>query len=152
MALGMPRWAALRRRKAPKGALGAVQGLGGDAQGGGGAVGGGRGAAAEPPAAADGVVGGEAEPGAEVLGAGPAGHVEADLAEHLQDGVGLQAVDGGEVDAGYPVQLGGGVEAEVVAIGAGRRAGGGGPRAPGRGTRGGGLGWGGPGGAPVPAR
>src|SRR6187551_81523 len=49
--------------------------------------GGGFGAPTEDLAATDAVVGGEAEPGADGLGAGPAGQVQPDLAAHLQDGV-----------------------------------------------------------------
>src|SRR3989304_4437153 len=61
----------------------------------------------------------EGQPGGEVLLGGPAGHVQADLANELEGGLGINAFDGGEIDPGdAAVAWGGGGVARLVVLGA----------------------------------
>ena len=77
---------------------------GGDAQHGGRAVGRRLGFRAEPAAARYLVLGGEGEPGGEVMFGGPAGGVGADLGDQLEGAVGGESIDLGQVDGGEVVE------------------------------------------------
>ena len=50
------------------------------------------------------------------VGAGPFGHVGANLADHLQGGETVNAVDAGQVHSRHPVQVGPDVEAGRIAL------------------------------------
>ncbi|MCK7517042.1 MAG: hypothetical protein MZV64_04625 [Ignavibacteriales bacterium] len=63
------------------------------------------------------VVGREGQPGREVAGGGPAGHVGADPGDEAQRIGGADAVDLREVGAGEPIQRGADIEARVVVAG-----------------------------------
>src|SRR5262249_58315831 len=93
------------------------------------AAGRGFGAAAALLATGEVAAGGEAEPGGEVFFGGPAGHVEANLADHGEGGGGVDPVDVGEVNAGETMQVlagreaGGGASGFGAAGSIGQRAG-----------------------------
>ena len=95
MALGAPRCAFFRRRRGPRAlsercsALAARFALG---------------LVRELPAG-DAVVGAQPQPGGEVLGAGPFGHIGANLADHLQGCVRVHAFDPGQIHSRHPVRL-----------------------------------------------
>ena len=116
MALGAPKCDFFRRRKAPKGAVGAVQRVGRQPQGLGRPVGAGLGPGADDLPSRDAVVGTQTQPGREVARAGPPGHIRAYLADYLQGRVGVHAVDPGQVHSRHPVQLALDVEAGRVLL------------------------------------
>ena len=97
-----------------------------------GAVGGGERLGAEEAAAGDFVVGGQRQPGREVLLGGPAAHIGANLGEQPEGTVGADSVELREVDAGEVVERGANVEPWLIVARLlprpwrGQRAGGGG--------------------------
>src|SRR3990172_956343 len=58
----------------------------------------------------------EGQPGGEVLLGGPAGHVQADLANELEGGLGINAFDGGEIDPGDAEEVGADVEGGLILL------------------------------------
>ena len=116
MALGAPRCAFFRRKKAPRALFGAVQRVGRQTQCRRGPVRAGLGLGADDLAAGDAVVGAQPQPRREVLGAGPFGHVGANLADHLQGRVRIHAVDPGQVHSRHLIQVGPDIEARRVPL------------------------------------
>ena len=118
MALGPPICAFFRRRKAVQGAVGAVQGVGGETQGRRRTVGAGLGLGAHDLAAGDAVVWAQPQPGREVLRTRPFGHVGANFTHHLERGAGIHTVDLGQVNPRHTVQVRPNVEARGVSFAA----------------------------------
>ena len=83
-------------------------------------------------------MGREGQPGREVAGGGPAGHVGADFGDEAQRIGGADAIDLREIGAGEPIQRGADIEARVVVAGRDAAARGG-QRGGGRGDGGGEL-------------
>jgi len=103
-----------------KGRIRAGHGGGGLPEGLPGAIVGLEGARAQHLAAGDVVVGSEAEPGAEMLGGGEAGHIGADLADDGLGQAGADTLHGDQVDVGDAEELlAGGVSGLVLRLGAG---------------------------------
>ena len=82
--LGRTQVGLLSAQEGALGAVGAVQRVGRHTQGRRGPVGADLGLRSDHPTTGDAVVGAQPQPGREVLGAGPFGHVGADFADHLQ--------------------------------------------------------------------
>ena len=76
----------------------------------------GLGLGAEPAAAGDPVLGGEGEPGGEVVFGGPPAEVRADLGDQLEGPVGGDAIDLREVHAGQVVERGADVDVGFVPV------------------------------------
>ena len=116
MALGRSQVGFLPAQEGAQGAVGAVQRVGRQTQCRRGPVGARLGLGAHDPAAGDAVVRAEPQPGREMLGAGPFGHVGANLADHLQGRVRIHTVDPGQVHSRHPVQLALGIETGRVLL------------------------------------
>jgi len=95
-----------------------LQTIGSQPEGGGSAIGVGFGSSAEAFAARDIASGGESQPGGEMLVGGPAGHVEADLGDELEGRLGIDALDGGEIDAADAEKMGADVEGGLILLAA----------------------------------
>jgi hypothetical protein len=112
--LGCAEVSPLAAEESTQGGVAVVEAEGRQAESGGGPVGVGLGAGAELLAAGGLASRGESQPGGEILPGGPAGHtrtcmrckcVEADLSDEFEGGLGVDALDGGQVDAGEAEEM-----------------------------------------------
>ena len=114
--LGRIQMGFLPAEEGAQGTVGTVQRVGRQTQGCRGSARAALGLGADHPAAGDAVVGAQPQPGYEVLGAGPFGHVGPDLADHFQGRVRVHAVDAGQVHSRHPVQMALDIEARRVLL------------------------------------